>query len=207
MEFYENDLENNNDTFAALFKEYKEGILLFTLTDKKVWTKSVEDTTGLKIFYEQNKSKYNFKDRYDATIFRCANKSVADGVKRDLDAGIVIDSIIKKNNKINPLNLATPTTGKFEKGDNSFADMIFETGKTDNKYIIFEDMKAAGGFVVIQIHQYLPAAPKTLNDARGPITSDYQNNLEKQWLDGLMIKYPVNVNTTFYNIFKNRMVR
>ncbi len=207
MEYYENDLENNNDTFAALFKEYKEGILLFTLTDKKVWTKSVEDTTGLKNYYEQNKTKYNFKDRFDATIFRCANKAVADGVKKDLDAGIVIDSIIKKNNKQNPLNLATPTTGKFEKGDNAYADMVFETGKTDNKYIIFEDIKAAGGFVVIQIHQFLPAAPKTLNDARGPITSDYQNYLEKQWLDGLILKYPINVNSTYYNIFKNRMVR
>lgn len=50
MEFYENDLENTNDTFAALYKEYKEGILLFTLTDKKVWSKSAEDTVGLKNF-------------------------------------------------------------------------------------------------------------------------------------------------------------
>jgi peptidyl-prolyl cis-trans isomerase SurA len=207
MDYYENDLENTNDTFAALFKEYKEGILLFTLTDKKVWTKSVEDTTGLKSFYQKNMENYKYKDRYDATIFRCANKAIADAVKKDLDAGLIIDSITKRANKNNPLNLASPITNKFEKGDNMYADMLFETGKTDTKYLIFEDMKTPGGFVVIQIHKFILAGNKSLNEARGPITSDYQNFLEKEWLDGLAIKYPIIVNTAFYNIFKNRMVK
>src|SRR5690606_6458262 len=122
MEYYENDLENINDTFAALYKEYKEGILLFTLTDKKVWSKSVEDTTGLKNYYSQNADKYVFKDRYEATIFRCANKTIAEAVKRDLELGITIDSIMRKTNKSNALNVSNPTTGKFELGNNMYAN-------------------------------------------------------------------------------------
>jgi len=207
MDYYENDLENTNDTFAALYKEYKEGILLFTLTDKKVWTKSVEDTIGLKNFYQKNMENYKYKDRYDATIFRCANKAVADGVKRDLDAGLIIDSISKRANKTSPLNLASTITNKFEKGDNAYADMLFETGKTDTKYLIFEDAKNPGGFIVIQIHKFILAGKKSLNEARGPITSDYQNYLEKEWLDGLAKKYPIILNTAIFNIFKNRMAK
>ena len=207
MDYYENDLENINDTFAALYKEYREGILLFTLTDKKVWTKSVEDTTGLKNFYNQNSGKYTFQNRFDATIYRCATKEVADGVKKDLEANLTVDSIVRKYNRKNPLNIANPITGKFEKGDNNYANMLFETGQTDTKYLIFEDMKVPGGYVIIQIHQFLPSGKKTLNEARGPITSDYQNYLEKAWLESLMAKYPIIVDQANYTIFKNRMIR
>ncbi len=207
MDYYENDLENINDTFSALFKEYKEGILLFTLTDKKVWTKSVEDTAGLKNYFSQNSDKYTFENRFDATILRCNSKAVADAVKKDLEANITIDSILKKNNKLNPLNISTPVSGKFEKGDNAYANMLFETGKTDTKYLVFEDMKSPGGYVVIQVHKFMPAGKKTLNEARGPITSDYQNYLEKEWIETLMKKYPIVVNQPIYDLFKNRMTR
>lgn len=205
MDYYEEDLENINDTFAALYKEYKEGILLFTLTDKKVWTKSVEDTMGLKNYYAQNSDKYTFQNRFDATILRCANKAIVDGVKKDLENNVSIDSIIRKNNRQNPLNIANPMSGKFEKGDNNYANMLFETGSTDMKYLIFEDMKVPGGYVIIQIHQFLPSGKKTLNEARGPITSDYQNYLEKAWLESLMAKYPIIINQPIYTLLKTRL--
>ena len=207
MSTYENNLETINDTFAALYKEYKEGILLFTLTDKKVWTKSTEDTTGLKNFYEQNKSKYVYGDRFDATIFRCMNKQVADDLKKDLDNGITLDSIMRKNNKINPLNLANPKTGKFEKGDDANANFLFEAGKTDMKYLIFEDPKTSGAYILIQIHKFMPSAQKSLMEAKGPITSDYQNYLENQWIDSLRAKYPIVVSTEILNLYKNRVTR
>ena len=35
---------------------------------------------------------------------------------------------------------------------------------------------------------------KELNEAKGPVTSDYQNYLEKTWLDELAKKYSVILN-------------
>jgi len=207
MDYYENDLENTNDTFAALYKEYKEGILLFTLTDKKVWSKSVEDSVGLKKFYADNADKYIFKDRYDATILRCANKTIAEAVKRDLELGLTLDSIIRKTNRSSALNLSNPVTGKFELGNNMYANFLFETGKKDIKYLIIEDPKVKGGYVVIQVHQFIPAGKKTLNEARGSIMSDYQNYLEKEWIESLMKKYPVTVDTDAFNRIKARMIK
>ncbi len=206
MDYYENDLENINDTFAALYKEYKEGILLFTLTTTKVWNKSVEDSVGLKKFYAQNADKYVFKDRYEATIFRCANRTIAESVKRDLELGLTIDSIMRKTNRSNALNVSTPSTGKYELGNNMYANFLFETGKTDIKYLIVEDPKVKGGFVVIQVHKFLTAGKKTLNEARGSIMSDYQNYLEKEWIDSLMQKYPIVVNEEAYKAVKAQMV-
>lgn len=206
MSYYEDDLENINDTFAALYKEYKEGILLFTMMDKKVWSKSVEDTAGLKDYYNKNADKYVFKDRYEATIYRCANKAVAESLRLDLEAGLTLDSIMRKNNRSNPLNVSNPMSGKYESGNNIYANLLWASPVNGQKYMIFEDPKVAGGYVVIQIHRFIPSVRKTLNEARGSVMSDYQTYLEKAWIQSLMEKYPVIVNKEAYEIIKARMV-
>ena len=216
MDYYENDLEHINDTFAALYKEYKEGILLFSLTDKKVWSKSVEDTSGLRNFFNQQASKYMFKERYEATIYRCANKTIAETVKKDLQKGLTSDSVMRKLNKANPLNVSNPMTGKYEQGNNQYANMIFASSlhvpnrvnlDANNKYLLLEDPKSAGAYVVIVVHQYIPAGLKSLNDARGSVMSDYQTFLEREWVNTLMGKYPIQVDQQVFSTLKARMVR
>lgn len=207
MEFYENDLENINDTFAALYKEYKEGILLFTLTDKKVWSRSVEDSTGLKQYYNQNADRYMFKDRYEATIYRCAGKALAESLRKDLEAGLTLDSIMKKNNRSNPLNVSNPMSGKYEQGNNQYANLLFASGTITEKYMIYEDPKVPGGYVLIQIHKFIPSVRKTLSEARGSVMSDYQTYLEKEWVQALSEKYPIVVNMAAYEAIKARMVK
>jgi peptidyl-prolyl cis-trans isomerase SurA len=206
MEFYEYDLENINDTFAALYKEYKEGILLFTLTDQKVWSKSVEDTTGLKAFFNKNTENYYYGDRYETTIFRCANKEIAESLQVDLKNGLTIDSIMKKTNSLNPLNISNPMSGKYEKGNNSYANMLFEAGVKNEKYYMVEDPKSKGGYVVFQIHKFIPSVKKTLNEARGSAMSDYQGFLEKEWINKLSEKYPIVLNKEAFEAVKSRLV-
>ena len=54
-----NDSEvENNSEYKALVDEYRDGILLFDLTDKKVWSKAVNNETGLSDFYSKNKEHY-----------------------------------------------------------------------------------------------------------------------------------------------------
>ena len=67
--------------FRNLMGEYRDGILLFELTDKKVWSKAVKDT-GVETFYEKNKNNYMWADRLDATVYTCANAEVAKEVKK-----------------------------------------------------------------------------------------------------------------------------
>ena len=58
-------LEQKYPEFKALISEYRDGILLFDLTDQKVWSKAVKDTTGLKLFYEKNKNNYMWDSRVE----------------------------------------------------------------------------------------------------------------------------------------------
>jgi len=56
---------------------------------------------------------------------------------------------------------------------------------------------------VLKVSEIIPSGPKSLKEARGLITSDYQNLLEKLWLEELNKKYTVKVNSeVIYNLSK-----
>ena len=56
---------------------------------------------------------------------------------------------------------------------------------------VFEE-DGGSGFIIIR--GIRPPEPKELDEARGQITSDYQNYLESEWIKALKEKYPVEVN-------------
>ncbi|MFH0893952.1 MAG: peptidylprolyl isomerase [Bacteroidota bacterium] len=173
--------------FKALMKEYHEGILLFEITDDKVWSKAVKDTIGLLDFYSQNKNNYKWNDRVDATIYQCATPEIAEKVKTMLGQGSRDAEILEKVNKDSQLNLKIDN-GRYSKGDNKYVDMV--TWKEG----IADAVKENTSFVMVNIHKVLAPEAKSFNDSKGLVTADYQNFLEKRWVDELRKKYPVVVN-------------
>ncbi|ALI99565.1 peptidylprolyl isomerase [Rufibacter tibetensis] len=69
-------LEEKHQDYKMLVNEYHDGILLFQLMEEKVWAKAVEDTVGLKAFFEANQDKYMWGERAQATILSAANPTV-----------------------------------------------------------------------------------------------------------------------------------
>jgi len=45
-----------------------------------------------------------------------------------------------------------------------------------------------------KVEELLPARKKELNEARGYIIADYQDQLEREWVKNLRKRYPVKVN-------------
>jgi len=56
------------------------------------------------------------------------------------------------------------------------------------------DLMVNGKSVVVCINKFLPTGPKKLTEARGVITSDYQNYLEKTWIESLRRDHQIQVN-------------
>ncbi len=193
MDYEEERLDEKYPEFKALMQEYRDGILLFELTDQKVWSAAVKDSAGLEAFFKNNQSNYTWSERLDASIYTCANEETAILVRSLLkNKKISQDSLLKRANKTNPLNL-TIKSDKFERGDKSIIDEIeWKKGITENK-------KVGNSIVFVQVKSKIPSQPKTLNEIRGIVTADYQNYLEKQWVTTLKSKYPVSVNEPVFN--------
>ncbi len=186
--YEESKLDTKYVDFSNLMKEYRDGILLFDLTDQMVWSKAVKDTTGLKEFQEKNKNNYMWGQRVDAAIYTFANETVAADFHKQLKKGkLPIDSIVAKANRTTA-NSITVKQGKFAKGD------IENVDKTPVAKGFGSDIKKGDQVILVEIKEVLPAQPKSLDEAKGLITADYQTYLEKSWIKDLRTKYPVNVN-------------
>ncbi|MGV3539353.1 MAG: peptidylprolyl isomerase [Rufibacter sp.] len=87
LNYEKEHLEEKHQDYKMLVNEYHDGILLFQLMEEKVWAKAVEDTVGLKNFFEQNKDKYTWGTRANATILSAANASVLAEAQKQLAQG------------------------------------------------------------------------------------------------------------------------
>ena len=192
LDYEENKLDQKYPEFKTLMEEYRDGILLFELTDQKVWSAAVKDTAGLELFFEQNKVNYQWADRLDAKIYTCANEVIANDVRKLIkNKKISEDSLLRRINKTNPLNLAIKSD-KFEKGENAIIDgIVWKKSVTPN-------IVANNTVVFVKVNAKLNAQTKALNEVRGTVTADYQNKLEKEWIGILKQKYPVQIDDTVF---------
>jgi peptidyl-prolyl cis-trans isomerase SurA len=184
--YEESRLDQKYPEFKALMQEYRDGILLFELTDEKVWSKAVKDTTGAKAFYEKNKEKYMWDERVEATVYTSADEKVAKQVRSLLKKKKSEKDILAEVNKSSQLNLQSETK-IFNKGENEFVDKNWMQGTS-------ADMKTKENKTVIVItNKVLKPEPKSFQEAKGMVTADYQAYLEKEWIASLKAKYPVTI--------------
>jgi peptidyl-prolyl cis-trans isomerase SurA len=185
---YENTrLESKYPDFKNLMNEYRDGILLFDLTDQKVWSRATKDTTGLKEYYESHKTNYMWDDRLEATIYSIRDPKLSQKVRNFIQSGLNDEALLKEINIDTTKNLKIES-GKYSKKENKYIDAIaWKPG-------LSEDIPSNPGTVIINVKNVLPPNVKTLNEARGLITNDYQNFLERIWVEYLRHKYTVTVN-------------
>lgn len=182
IQYEDEQLESKYPAFKMLMNEYRDGILLFELTDQKVWTKAVKDTSGLRIYHDANKEKYMWADRAQIAVFTCENAKYAKQVREMITSGdYPIEAIESEINADGGIHVKYDT-GTYSEQDRPLLQQFDwkGTGKMNAK-----DLDINGQFGVAYVINYLPAGPKKLSEARGVITSDYQNYLEEQWIKQL----------------------
>lgn len=194
--YADSQLENENPDFKALIGEYHDGILLFNLTDNKVWTKAIKDTLGLEQYYQQNKNNYMWDTRLDASILTIKDQSIVKKLQKLLKKGTPDEQLLATFNHDSIQKLSIDH-GKFLKGENArLANIEWKPGIS--KVIPAGDTAS----LIIVVHQVVAPEPKQLNEIRGTITADYQNYLEKAWIAELRSKYPVIIDRNVLSTIK-----
>lgn len=183
--YEESQLERKYPEYRNLMQEYRDGILLFDLTDRKVWSKAVKDSAGLQAFYEKNKNNYLWEERADVTTYKCANADIAKEVRKMLEKKKSEKEILEKLNKKSQLDVATETV-TYLKGENKIIDANWKEG-------VSPDIQQDGKVLVLFVNKLLPRQPKKLAECRGLVTADYQNYLEKEWISNLRNNHKVEV--------------
>ena len=189
MNYADAHLEEKYPEFKALVKEYRDGILLFDLMDKEVWDKAVKDTLGLQEFHDRNASKYMWGNRVYATIISVTRPESLPMVNALLDSGIALDSL-KSTIQRDSIPAVFVRKGYYQKGDNQYVD------KTEWKVGVRNEIPSTvdQSTTIVCIRELRNPEPKTLKEARGLVTSDYQMKLEQEWVQTLKERYPVKIN-------------
>ena len=188
MTYADEHLEEKYPEFKALVQEYRDGILLFDLMDLEVWNKAVKDTTGLKEFHERNAAKYMWEDRVFATLVTVNRAEALPSVMALIDGGTSLDSLRSFITR-DSIPYTFVRKGYFQKGDNQFVDQTeWKEGIVNQIHSTVDEST-----VVVCIREVRKPEQKTLREAKGLVTSDYQVELEDKWVKSLREKYPVKV--------------
>lgn len=186
LDYEESMLETKKPEFRNLMKEYRDGILLFELMDRQVWTKAVKDSTGLEEYRKNNAQKYMWGNRADVVIFNATDEQIAKAAAKLATKGKSVEYIKSKLNKEGSTSKVSTIEGKYEKGQYDVVD------KLDWKPGFSPVQKVSdNNYQFTQVKAIVNPEPKNLKEAKGYIVSDYQEYLEKTWLAELKAKYPI----------------
>lgn len=189
LAYEDSRLEKKYPDFGHLMQEYRDGILLFEISNRQVWDKASKDEEGLAAYFKENKSNYAWDaPRFKGIILHCTDKNVAKEAKKLTKKNPEDEwvNVIRKTLNNDSVTVVKVTKGLYVKGDNKYVDkLVFKTGS-------FEPVKDLP--FTTTIGKLLKKGPETYKDVRGPVTADYQNYLETAWIKELRDLYKVEIN-------------
>lgn len=182
MALLEKKIAEENPDFGMLLNEYYEGILLFEIMEDEIWNKAAEDTAGLHLFYDKNKSAYKAEERANTDLYSAATNDFVPELKT-----LINQHDTTKIKQYAALHKLRHEVGLYEKADKAvFSKAPWQTG--------IYSAETNGMYYLAWIHSIQPPGLKTFDEARAAVIADYQQELEETWIAALKKKYPVKIN-------------
>lgn len=180
-------LSAENVNFRNITNEYRDGILLFEISNRNVWGRSTSDPVALEKFFEAHRDNYKWDSpRFKGYVVLATSDSVASAAR-----GYLASNNIENDSLVSRLRENFGRDVKLErvlaaKGENKIIDEIaFDGPKAD----------AVGKWTSwFPYRERLISAPEEAADVRGTVTTDYQQQLEADWVKSLRSKYKVKLN-------------
>lgn len=195
LEYYKNDIKESNQEYKALMDEYRNGIMIFALSEKNIWNKASEDSTGLITYYNEHAQDFNLKKRATVRVITANTATQANSIYKILQADKTI-SDEALTDKINALKIA---------GYKINTQMLDETKTKLNVSVpsLTIPKLVNNKYQITQISDPLPEKKRAFEECRGYVVAAYQEYLEKKWMEELKLKYPVSINkATFEGLVK-----
>jgi peptidyl-prolyl cis-trans isomerase SurA len=187
LDYYKDHLEEFNEDFRSNMNEFKDGNLIFEIMQQDIWNRAQTDTAALLSWYEKNKTKYLWKKSADAVVFMSGDEPAAKilynqlktkpaewrNLSDALSEKIIADSGRFETDQIPGLTPANAKAGAL-------------TNITVNK----NDNTTSFAYI---INIYNQPAQRSFAESKGIVISEYQEELEKNFMKQLKQKYPIKI--------------
>lgn len=177
-------LEERDAEFRQVMEEFRDGLVLFKLMEDSVWTAAEQDSAALVAHYEAHRDRYQFPERSrivglhsrsDSALAAIAGRLDAGATLAELQAELVADTL--QTVRIDTMLIAGQTGSIYDQA------LALPVGQHT------EPIANRGSFVVLVHDGRVPAGPKSFEEARTEVVSQYQQELEAALIERLRRHY------------------
>lgn len=180
------ELEKKDPNLKYLIQEYHDGLLLFDIANSTVWEKAQKDSVGQEKYFKSHLKQYVWKEPHFKGIAYCTRNEGDIQKVKDVLNGKPFDKwaeILRSTFNNDSVLRIRAEKGIFTVGTNALVDKkVFgkDTTLTEKKEFPYADVYGRKLY-----------APEDVDDVRQQVIADYQNTLEKQWIEALKKRYKV----------------
>ena len=179
-------LEEKDPNMKNLIREYYDGLLMIEMSNREVWDKAAKDEKALEAYFRKHKKQYKWSEpRFKGIAYHVKTKDDVDAVKacvKNVPFNQWAEKLRDKFNADNTIRIRVEK-GIFRKGDNALIDRDVFGIKTT--------VKPVAGYPIDAVFGKKIKAPEGMEDVRDLVVSNYQEELEKAWVEALRKKYKV----------------
>lgn len=189
LTYESNRLGNKYPEFRNVDREYREGLMVYAVSDKHVWQRPTEDPEALAAYFDAHRQDYTWDNpHWKGYIIYATTDSLIQEVNKFLD-----------ETKPEAANVGTALKERFPKHIRIERVVLPAKNNQVVDYIAFggEEPKFHNSVMMRYFTPYLGHiifAPEEVADIRGRVTEDFTHELERQWVKELRNEIPVKVN-------------
>lgn len=191
ISFHKEKLGDEDEEYGRLLREYYEGIVLFEVMSSNVWNKAIEDTAGLRKYYESHRKQYLWDEKAEVHVYKMSPKSLKYFNKQVVLKPLLSDGVFEKNLNKKGIVFGDEVSFEIQRSEVEKYGLVWKS----NSYTTKEDDGIVTAYMVNKI---IPKKEKTLQEARGFVIADYQKYLEKEWVNRLLKEYETQVDSEVF---------
>ncbi len=185
IDFESARLEDTDPEFGRIMSEFRDGLLLFRLMEDSVWNAAQTDSLALVDYYEAHRAEYTYPDRIRVVALNAPSDSVLTVLRARLDGGASFADLAADaldGVRIDTVLIADAT------------NTIYDRALPLQEGAFVGPFPNRGTGRVLLYHAGVEAArPKTFEEARAEVTSQYQDTLDKQLIESLRARYDARI--------------
>ena len=183
-----------NSDLKYLIQEYHDGLLLYDISKRDVWDVAAADTAGLEKWYKDHKKQYAWTaPKFKGFVIHLKDPALEKPVKKMLKKYGTGEWRRQLKREFNKDSASVNVSGPYlcAEGENQFVDAYaFKNGR---------EAKRPSKYSTTTIYGKILKQPKSWLDVKMAVTNDYQNEMERVWVEDLRKRFSFTVNEEVLN--------